>query len=106
MPHWNAAMLLPLMIILNLIVIVAPFKITSSISSFVDLRIAGLVIQGSLIELNYFLFIRTKKYKEFEEAFDSLDKQGQRKNYFVGIFISIFGYVFPIVTLILMLKFS
>lgn len=106
MPHWNAGILFPLMTILNLIVILTFFGLTKYLNSIFDFRILGLVAYGSLILLNYLLFIKNKRYKEFAEAFDRLDKPSQRKKYLTGIFISVFGYVLPIVALILMLKFS
>jgi hypothetical protein len=71
----------------------------------VDLRILILILYGSLIILNYLLFIRNKRYKEFEEEFNQLIKTEQRKRYITGIAVSILGYVVPIVLIILMIKF-
>jgi|GEM_PF-3185825 len=104
-PHWNAAILYPIMTVLNLIVIVSLFRLTKYITSLVDLRILILILYGSLIILNYLLFIRNKRYKEFEEEFNQLIKTEQRKRYITGIAVSILGYVVPIVLIILMIKF-
>jgi len=71
----------------------------------VDLRSLILILYGSLIILNYFLFIRNKRYRKFEEEFNQLTKPEQRKRYITGIAISVLGYVVPIVLIIIMLKF-
>jgi len=104
-PQWNAAILYPIIVVLNLIVLISLFRLTKHITRVVDLRILILVIYGSLIILNYLLFIRNKRYKEFEEEFNKLDKLEQRKRYITGIAISILGYIIPIVLIILMIKF-
>lgn len=104
-PQWNAAILYPIMTVLNLIVLVSLFRITNYITSVVDLRILILILYGSLIILNYLLFIRNKRYKEFEEEFNQLNKTEQKKRYITGIAVSILGYVVPIVLIILMIKF-
>ncbi len=104
MPHWNAAMLFSLMIVLYLIVIVAPLELTSHLNSVVDLRIGVLILYGALIILNYILFIRNGRYKEVAEAFNQLDKSSQRKKYVNGILISVSGYLLPILLIILMAK--
>jgi hypothetical protein len=104
-PHWNAAILYPVMMVLNLIVLIMLLRITKSITNVIDLRILILFLYGSLIVVNYILFIRNKRYRKFEEEFNQLDKSEQRKRFIVGIALSVLGYVIPITLIILMLKF-
>jgi hypothetical protein len=106
MPQWNAAILFPLMVVLSLITIMASLGVTNYLNSVFDLRIVGLVIYASLIFINYILFIRNKKYKGFEEAFDQLDKARQKSKYITGILITVLGYALPIVLIILMVALS
>lgn len=104
-PQWNAAIVYPMMTVLNLIVLISLCRLTKYITSVVDLRSLILILYGSLIILNYFLFIRNKRYRKFEEEFNQLTKPEQRKRYITGIAISVLGYVVPIVLIIIMLKF-
>ena len=104
-PQWNAAILYPIMTVLNLIVLIVLLGVAKYITAVIDLRILILVLYGSLIIVNYFLFIRNKRYKEFADEFNQLDKSKQRERYLVGIAVSILGYMIPIVLIVLMLKF-
>jgi hypothetical protein len=55
--------------------------------------------------LNYFAFIRNKKFKEFRNNFAGMKIVEQKRKYLIGIAISVLGYVIPVVVIILMLKF-
>jgi len=104
-PQWSAAILYPIMAVLNLIVIFCLLRLKKDMLNAIDLRIVILILYGSLIILNYLLFIRNKKYNEFEEEFNQLSKSEQRNRYIRGIAISILGYVVPMVLIILLVKF-
>jgi hypothetical protein len=104
-PEWNAAILFPLMIILNLIFLSVLLGLPKYVSKLADLRIVILCLYVGLIVLNYFCFIRTKKYKDFEKKFNQLDKLSQRREYRIGILISLMGYCIPIIAIILIVRF-
>jgi hypothetical protein len=101
-PQWNAAIVFPIMTVLNLILLLSLFRITAYLHKVIDLRIVIVVLYFALIVLNYFLFIKNKKFKQFEEEFNQLSESDQRKTYLRGIALSILGYVTPIVLMILM----
>ena len=104
-PEWNAALLYPIMAILNLIVLLSLLRLTKYLNDIFDLRIFALVLYASLILLNYFAFIKNNKFKEFRKNFVELEKGEQKRKYRIGIAISILGYVIPIIVIILMAKF-
>ena len=99
-PHWNAAILYPLMIVLNLGLLLTMTGLTKSLSNIVDIKIFALVLYGILVLLNYFLFIENKKYKEIANNFLSMNKNEKRKSYIIGITMSILGYVIPIAMIV------
>ncbi len=103
-PHWNAAILYPLMIILNVGVLLSMLGALQYLNNIIDIRIAGLTSYGILIIINYFLYINNKHYKEIANEFDSQDSLLRKKQYRAGIMTSILGYTIPIITIVLLLK--
>jgi len=94
-----------LMMVLIFTVVFTSVGIINHINSIIDFRIGGIVTYCSLIVLNYNLFIKNKKYKQFENEFNQLSKANQKKQYLIGILISVSGYVVPIALIVLIMKF-
>jgi hypothetical protein len=101
-PQWNAAILFPLMIVLNLVIVLTLSGVLKYPNETFDIGIAGLVFYGLLILLNYLLFIRNKKYKEIASEFNSKKAPQRRRQYLIGIAISILGYTLPIIIIVLL----
>jgi hypothetical protein len=103
-PEWNAAILFPIMTVLNLAVLLAISGLAKYINTYFDFKFFLLALYGGLVLINYLFFIYNKRYKIYQESFDSLDKIQQKHIYLKGIFISIFGYSFPVILIIILLS--
>jgi hypothetical protein len=99
-PEWNASLIYTLMILFILILISLMVPLLYYINMVADARIVGLLIGVGFQVLNYFLFIRNGRFKEFRDNFYGLDKNLQRKKYITGLLITLGGYVIPITAFI------
>jgi hypothetical protein len=96
-PEWSAGILFPIMLLFIIVFLIVAFNLVKFIHSIADLRIVGLVLYASLVVTNYFLFIRSGKFKEFRDNFYGLEKGVRRKKYVTGLLITMGGYLIPIV---------
>jgi len=103
-PHWNAAILYSLMIVLNVDVLLAIIGLLKPLNELIDMRYTSLFFLGALIVINYILFIKNRKFEKIANDFNSKDKNQRRKQYITGILISILGYILPIVAIVILVK--
>ena len=103
-PEWKAAILLPMIICFNVIVISILLGIVKYITGVIDFRLFILILYVSSFIANYFFFIRNKKYVEYGKEFKLMSEVGQKRIFRIGVAISIMGYVIPILLIALMLS--
>ena len=100
-PELKATIWLPLILCLNFSMLLS---ITGSFKMIDRYQIADywiVILYLILILGNYFLFIRTKRYKSFIEEFEQEPKKQRRINFLIGLFIGIGCLFLPTLIFIL-----
>ncbi|MBN8650251.1 MAG: hypothetical protein J0L67_02425 [Cytophagales bacterium] len=107
-PQFNAAIFYSLILILWIAVLTVTLNIVLEVNSVYDFK---LVLMGGYISLNllnYFLFIRSKEYKNLARNFNALganQRRLKRLKYRVGLLVVSLGFLTPFILLYLKLFF-